>query len=247
MTLAAIYNTFDGEELLEGSIAQIIDHVDEVLIVYQLESNIGEHYPELLATLAHIKERWPHVRLRKYLPDLGQSPARNERHKRQIGLDWAQRLECTHYLFIDNDEYYEPQQFALAKAKLTNAKADTSACRLYTYYQKPTYRLEPREDYWVPFIGKLSPGIRAGGKFPVRVDPTRGVQPAGRCYLFAEDDLIMHHYSYIRQDIGRKLRNSSAALNFGNVPQMVEQFNQWKLGMPLVHFNGYGIKEVPEL
>jgi len=247
MQLAAIYNTFDGEELLEGSIAQIIDHVDEVLIIYQLESNIGEHYPELLATLATIKERWPKVRLRKYVPNLAIAPARNERQKRQIGLDWALQLECTHFLFLDNDEYYDTQAFAAAKQRVLEAKADTSACRLYTYYKKPTYRLEPIENYWVPFIGKLSPGIRAGGKFPVLVDPTRGVQPSGRCYLFAEGDLVMHHYSYVRKDIGRKLRNSSAARNFRNIPQMVQQFNRWELGVPLVHFKGHGVVEVEDL
>ncbi len=247
MVLAAIYNTFDGEELLEGSIAQIIKQVDEVLIVYQLESNIGEHYPELLTTLAVIKERWPQVRLQKYAPNLAMSPANNERTKRQIGLDWAIKLGCTHFLFIDNDEYYDTVAFEAEKQKVIDAKADTSACRLYTYYQKPIYRLQPIENYWVPFIGRLTLGIRAGGKFPVLVDPTRGVQPTGRCFLFAEGDLVMHHYSYVRRNIARKLRNSSAARNFGNIHQKVALFNQWQLGQPLVNFPKHSIQEVHDL
>lgn len=247
MTLAAIYNTFDGEELLEGSIAQIIDQVDEVLIVYQLESNIGEHYPGLLSTLARIKERWPNVRLRKYVPDFTLTPTGNERQKRQIGLNWAGKLGCSHYLFLDNDEYYQPQAFAAAKQKLEEEGYDASACRLHTYYQKPTYRLEPMENYWVPFIGKLKPGLQAGGKFPVLVDPTRAVRPIERCYLFADHELVMHHYSYVRQNIGRKLRNSSAAKNFGNIPQLVHRFNNWQPGQPMINFTSYGIVQVPDV
>jgi hypothetical protein len=247
MSLAAIYNTFDGEELLAGSIAQIDDQVDEVLIIYQLQSNIGEYYPELLTTLAAIKQRWQKVRLRKYEPDLNLTPSNNERTKRQIGLDWAMELGCTHYLFLDNDEYYDTQAFAAAKAKLKLGEYDASACRLYTYYKQPIYRLQPMENYWVPFIGRLKPGMKAGGKFPVLVDPTRGVEPIERCYLFAEHDLMMHHFSYVRKDIGRKLRNSSAARNFGNIAQKVEQFNAWQPGQPLVHFSNYGIVEVPNL
>lgn len=247
MKLAAIYNTFDGEELLEGSIAQIADEVDEILIVYQLESNIGEHYPELLTTLAKIKELWPKIRLRKYAPDLELPAATNERQKRQIGLDWALRLQCTHFLFLDNDEYYERDAFALAKALLENGNYDASACRLYTYYRQPTYRLEPIENYWVPFICRLKLGLKAGSRFPARVDPTRGVSSIERCYLFVEGELVMHHYSYVRKDIGRKLRNSSAAFRFNSIPQLASRFGSWQPGMPMINYRNHGIIEVPNL
>lgn len=247
MILAAIYNTFDGEELLEGSIAQIIDEVDEILIVYQFESNIGEYYPDLLTTLAQIKERWPKIRLRKYTPNLELSAAINERQKRQIGLDWALKLKCTHFLFLDNDEYYDSEAFSRAKTLIEEGGYDSSACRLYTYYRQPIYRLEPIENYWVPFIGRLKPGLKAGGSFPARVDPTRGVSPIERCYLFAEGELVMHHYSYVRKDIGRKLRNSSAAIRFNNIPQLAAHFENWQPGMPMINYRGHGIIEVPNL
>lgn len=247
MKLAAIYNTFDGDELLEGSIAQIINHVDEVLIIYQLESNIGEHYLELLSTLAAIKEFWPDIRLRKYQPDLAITPAANERNKRQIGLDWAQKLGCTHFLFIDNDEYYDSDVFAQAKRKIEASGHDATACRFHTYYKSPNLRLEPTENCWVPFICKLKPGMRIRPAFPVRVDPTRGVHPIERCYLFGEHELVMHHYSYVRRDIGRKLRNSSAAANFGNIAQLTRLFNNWKPGDALINFSGKGIIETPDL
>lgn len=247
MKLAAIYNTFDGEELLEGSIAQIIDEVDEVLIIYQLVSNVGEHYPELLTTLAHLKERWPIIRLRKYAPNHELPPAQNERQKRQIGLNWALKLACTHYLFIDNDEYYERDAFARAKSDIETGGYDASACRMHSYFAKPIYRLEPIENYWVPFIGRLKPDLKAWARFPVHVDPTRGAGPIERCYLFAEGDLMMHHYSYVRKDMRRKLRNSSAARNFGNINQLTKQIENWKPGFPLPNFLNHGVVEVPNL
>jgi hypothetical protein len=229
-----------------GSIAQIMDHVDELIIVYQLESNTGEQYLDLLTTLVAIKERWPHARLRKYVPDLSVSPGQNERRKRQLGLDFALRLGCTHYFFMDNDEYYHTQEFAAAKATIMEGDCDASACRLHTYYQRPTYKLEPMENYWVPFIGKLKPGLKAGGKFPVLTDPTRGVSPMDRCHLFAEGELVMHHYSYVRKDIGRKLRNSSAARNFGNIAQKVAQLQRWQLGDEPIPFHRHQVVEVPD-
>jgi len=44
MKLAAIYNVWDGVELLHGSIECIKDHVNQIIIVWQNVSNIGEIY-----------------------------------------------------------------------------------------------------------------------------------------------------------------------------------------------------------
>jgi len=46
MKLAAIYNLWDGEELLLGSMKCLKDHVDLFIIVWQEVSNFGEpHNP----------------------------------------------------------------------------------------------------------------------------------------------------------------------------------------------------------
>jgi len=45
--LAAIYNVWDGIELLRGSMLQLKGHVDYFIIVYQTTSNFGEQYNPL--------------------------------------------------------------------------------------------------------------------------------------------------------------------------------------------------------
>jgi CRP-like cAMP-binding protein len=56
MKLGISYNLFDGEELLEGSIKQIRQHVDYVSVVYQTISNFGNTCsPELIRLLEKLK------------------------------------------------------------------------------------------------------------------------------------------------------------------------------------------------
>ncbi len=47
MKLAAIYNVWDGVELLKHSIASIKQDVDLIIIVYQDISNFGEEFNPL--------------------------------------------------------------------------------------------------------------------------------------------------------------------------------------------------------
>ena len=235
MKLAAIYNVWDGEELFEQSLNSIKDHVDDVIIVWQEQSNFGEYYDPLYAIAGK-------GHLHKYTPDLTESGQQNEINKRMIGIRLAAQRGNTHFLHIDCDEIYDPKQFAQAKEKAKNY--DVTACRLYTYYKEPCYRLTPIEDYWVPFICKIKKGMGIGNFFKY-CDPTRGVSSGyDSTYAFEQDELMMHHYSYIRNDIGRKLRNSSARGNFKDIAGMVERFNNWKEGDPLINFEGYEIEKV---
>ena len=56
MKLGVSYNIFDGEELLEGSIKQIRQHVDHISVVYQVVSNFGNPCnPELVPLLERLK------------------------------------------------------------------------------------------------------------------------------------------------------------------------------------------------
>lgn len=244
MKLAAVYNTFDGEELLEGSIKQIYDLVDEVIIIYQRVSNYGESYEELIYTLLNIEYRYPKCRFFHYEPDFSLNGACNEVAKRRLGVEKAGEMGCTHFLLMDNDEYYEPEAFSKAKREVAVNDYDATACRLYTYYKQPEYRLEPMEKYYVPFICKLKPNTVIGQGFNVYADPTRGVRPVEHFHLFPVGEMAMHHFSYVRKDIGRKLRNSSARPNFGDVKELTESFEQWQPGKPMINFAAHCINKV---
>jgi hypothetical protein len=109
---------------------------------------------------------------------------------------------------------------------------DSSACQMTTYYKEPIYRLDPKEEYYVSLIYKINNNSSyvMGVPFPVLVDPTRRMNTTN-CRIFTRDEIEMHHMSYVRKNIERKVRNSSAKVNFESwIPEFLEYFNKWGEG-----------------
>jgi hypothetical protein len=209
MKLAAIYNVWDGVELLKHSIASIKQDVDLIIIVYQDISNFGEEFnplPEIKKAVYGI----PHV-LHKYVPTVGNGFV-NETTKRQIGIEIAYNYNCTHFLNLDCDEIYE--NFAKAKNLYIKSGAQGSVCKLFTYFKFPTLRFETEDGYFVPFIHELKSTTTAGSSvgYPFYCDPTRSIN----CNDVVCLPVHMHHFSWVRQNIERKCRNSSAKANIEN-------------------------------
>jgi len=204
--LAAIYNVFDGEELLKGSIDCLKNDVDHIIIVWQDVSNFGEfHNP--MPEITRATEGF-NAHLIYYRPDVIKSQKSgmiNEARKRNIGLTKARELGCTHFLHIDVDEYYH--DFATAKQLYFDSGRAGSVCRMYTYFKRPTLRLEQPENYYVPFIHEIKRHTRTGFQdYPFHVDPTRKINESD----VGELPIKMHHFSWVRKSIARKARNSSA-------------------------------------
>lgn len=226
--LAAIYNVFDADYFLPHSIAQIRKQVDEVIVVYQNVSNFGEYYEPSIPN---------DVVKYCYAPNLSQSPTWNETRKRNIGLNVAMDLGCTHFISMDCDEFYDTDEFGEYKDRAI--EFDSSACQMYTYYKYPSIRLSPIENYYVPFISRIYPSTKLGGVgYPVRVDPTRSVSTCKQFYLI--DKPVMHHMSWVREDIGQKLRNSSASVRWRNrIEQFVTEFEQFDTTRKFAMFENY--------
>lgn len=204
MKLAAIYNAWDGIELLRGSMNCLKYHVDLFIIVWQDVSNFGEYYnPVPDMDLSGFKN----VILVKYNPIVGAGMF-NEKKKRNLGLDTARANGCTHFLHLDCDEYYE--DFGAAKDIYLNGGKPGSVCKLYTYFKLPTLRFETPDGYFVPFIHELNSDTQAGVRhYPFYVDPTRRINEKDVIEL----PVFMHHFSWVRKNIERKCRNSSAKEN----------------------------------
>lgn len=226
MRLAAIYNVWDGDELLKGSVDQIKGLVDDIIIVWQDVSNFGEHYTpqfdnELLEECVFIK----------YNPNLSLNGFNNEKIKRQAGIDKAKELGCTHFVMLDCDEYYLPDQFEAVKNAVKILGLEGTVVKLITYYKNKNWRLEGMEGYFVPFIHRLRPDTICGvNNYPFWSDPTRNIN----CKDVTEIEpsvCVMHHFSWVRNNIERKLNNSSAKINFSHkIPKFIEEFETAKLG-----------------
>jgi hypothetical protein len=238
MKLGISYNVFDGEELLEGSLKLVRRYADYISIIYQTLSNLNRPCsPSLESSIFAIKKSGLVEELITYRPDFSLSPTENETIKRNIGLNMSRFSVCTHHLSMDVDEYYDPQEFANICKYIDDNDIDLSACGLYSYYKYPFLRLDPPERYFVTFITRIyeNSNFITGSYFPVLVDPSRRMNDA-RCKglmkfkCFSQDDLMMHHFTYVRKNLRSKLENSSASINFTNIEKVIQHYDNFRIG-----------------
>lgn len=228
MRLGCIINVWDGEEHLRGSMECLRDHVDVFIIVTQNVSNFGEHYSPTLDVAGF------NTVIVKYTPAFN-AGAINETNKRNLGLEVAKAEKCTHFLHMDTDEYYE--DFGKAKRDYIKSGLGGSVCKIYTYFKKPEWRCDREDGYFVPFIHRLRADSKCTprNKYPFYVDPTRRVNETDVILL----DIHMHHMSWVRENIERKCRNSSAKVNIERGTLLKDYYN------PEIESNpeGYYIKD----
>lgn len=213
MRICAIYCVWGDAVLLDHSIRHIYPLVDGVIVVYSLLSNFGEHCKEPINQLDGINYL-------RYEPDLGMRPVDNERAKRNIGLKKAKEMGFTHFLMLDADEFYDPQEFKNDKERFKNPDLLGLVCRVKTYFRLPTLTIG-YDVTLVPGIHKLTPQLEFkwntrypfafdGPKKEIRIDPTRQMNIFEGVEM---SETTMFHFSWIRSDIDLKIRNSTARAN----------------------------------
>jgi hypothetical protein len=232
MKLGVSYNIFDGEELLEGSIKSIRNNVDYISVVYQTISNFGNPCNEgLVSLLEDLKKRGLVDNLFHYKPRLNKGGHYNEITKRNIGLSLSEGIGCTHHMSMDSDEYYVEEEFNKLKELIVGGDYDASYCQMQTYYKSWEYSLDPPEEYYVSLIYKIKNNSNyvLGAPSPVLVDPTRRMSLIKNPLVLTRDQIQMHHGSYIRNDIRKKLENSSASVNFKKeINRIVDHYDKWE-------------------
>ncbi len=235
MKYGVSYNLFDGEELLESSINSIRNNVDYISVVYQTISNFGQPCSEgLVPLLEDLKSRGLIDELFEYRPKVNKGGHYNEIRKRNIGIILSEGAGCDYHMAMDSDEFYTDEQMKYVKKTLEEGGYNTSACQMVTYYKDSEHRLDPKEEYYVSLFHKMGDGIEyvIGAPFPVLVDPTRRVNYANtgliNTKIFTRDEVEMHHMSYVRKDIRKKLQNSSASPNFKNIDKLVNYYESWE-------------------
>jgi hypothetical protein len=227
LKLACIYNVWDASYLLRGSIMQIRKHVDVVIVVRQDVSNYGEVSQESQVVCDQLLFEGLIDQVILFVPEnhLKRKGFHNECKKRNLGLERAKELQCTHYILMDCDEYYHEHQFANAKNIVEKSGYEFTRISLYTYFKEPTWKLVPLENYYVPFICRLKQTTLIGNDHSgAYVDPARAPKQIMKISDLPISWIVMHHYSWIRKDIGQKLRNSSARDNFASIDDIVAEF-----------------------
>lgn len=205
MKLACIINLWDGEEHLKQAMSYVKDHVEEFIIIFQAQSNFGEYY-DPFPNIAPFLGKMGRVYVQEYEPSFvgnENDGFENELAKREIGRSVALKHGCSHYFFMDADEFYP--DFEKMKAEYIDRGLDGSVCGIETYVGKPEYKVTPPMKFHVPFITPVK--YQLGGRQYYRCDRTR----TARCISVDKiESGVMHHLSWIRNDLERKIRNSSA-------------------------------------
>jgi hypothetical protein len=210
MKLCAIYNVWADYDWLIHSIENISPHVDGIIIVASDKSNYGER--------AHIPVYFERYTLCRWEPD-NSYPMHMETSKRNYGLQLAKEMGFTHFFSIDSDELYDPIEFRKAKDYL-NSKPNLNGlvCKSQVYVKSPTLTIG-LDTTLVPFIHKITPGLHHcfNKNYPfawegknIRIDPTRSLSINSGVEMI---DVTMHHFSWVRSDYNRKIRNSTARPN----------------------------------
>lgn len=257
MKLCAIYNVWDDYEWLFESSKRIAPIVDGIILVHGTMSNFGE----FCTLMQHQLTKWRfNGDTFNFEPDLKKDPRTNETDKRQYGLDKAREIGYTHFIMMDADEFYDPEEFKWAKQILID-RPETAGlvCRVKCYFRSPTLTIG-YDTTLVPFIHKITPnlkfdfnrnypfawtdkdGVPFTEKKRIRIDPTRsmninsGVEWA---------DITMHHYSWVRSDIKKKIRNSTARQNLER-STIVQDYLNAKPGY-FCQFYGKTLEEAPNV
>jgi len=252
--LGIAYNIFDDSiELLEKSILSVRNVADYITVIYQDISNMGNQSEiNLKELLTEYKDKGLINSFYIYKPQLNAPiPHINEMNKRNMGLYVCQGESCTHFMSMDSDEFYKEDELKKVLDVMVEGNYDSSACQLQTYWKSGEWVLNPPEEYYVSLIYKIRTGVDfvLGHNFPVLVDPTRRMNP-GNCKILTRDEIEMHHASYVRNDIAKKLFNSSSISSFGDIIEdLINYFNDWKEGdkafMP--DRNKYELKKVDNI
>lgn len=235
--LGAMYNCFEGSELLRYSIRQIRPHVDFILLMYQKFSWYG--HPVLGKDLNEIESLLKEKLVDQifcFYPEvfaIESTSARTiEAQKRNVGRSLLYSFGMTHMVDLDTDEFYKKDEFEYAKAQIELKKLEYSAVNYINYYKCPTFQVVSSSAQRVPFICKIDPNKTMGetpGNFVINkksmsVDLTRGYDIFNNqtnSYLFNSNEITMHHMLSVRKNMKYKWKVHSGTAPLGKTKEQI--------------------------
>lgn len=240
--LGISFNLWKGEEFIPYCLNQIKPFAGYVVIIYQQKSNYGQERDDISNKL----DKWVNQGLIdewvNYDPDFDCEPQyygiHNELRKRNIALEKCKEAGCTHISDLDADEIYYFDDFDMVLDEIVFGNYDAGFCKMKTYYKYPDCQLEEIENYYVPFIYKINKDSKfepiENDMFPVLTDGKRRIKHKNPLILDT-DELVMHHYSYVRKDDQEmidKFKNASSRLNFTDerINEIIKCWNSFKVG-----------------
>lgn len=224
---------FDGEELLEFAIKSIRNEVDFVSITYQTTSYFGNPSdPNLPILVKNLKSQGLIDEIIHFEPDLSIHHKINELNLRNIGLEASRKAGCSHHISADVDEFYKANELKYAKEMMYQGDYDFSIAYQEVYYKDPTFLVYPNQNLLTTFIHPVSNEYSDEVKYPdfsFHCETTRRFKKHSKYKIFNKDEIIIHHMSYVRKSIEKKLNNSDNG-QFYKKDKFFEQFHKYNIG-----------------
>lgn len=238
---------FDDVFHLKNMISEIRDFVDEVVICLQNESYYGIPIEQEIVDYSHtlVEDHlvdhiiW-FVPTEHHEETGAHAPRLVETDKRNFILDFLENeCNCSHSMVVDSDEFYCAGDFMDAKRSIDeNQNIHLSYCEYVNYYRDYRHVMVWPFHAYVPFITESKYRFNFfNGTFDKPSDPTRryeikekGIQYA----IFNFTTIKMHHLSWIRKDIRKKIDNWSSKKYFENEvglrERIIERYENYKEG-----------------
>lgn len=219
MKLCSIISAWgDTLSLLPKCIDNHLQFSDGVIVCWSTSSNHGQRDERMMQFVA--SHNYQRVLFHQIEPQLGKKGHQlmNETRKRNAGIDVAKKEGYTHYIVADSDEFYLPGKVNEAKTQFSDPNLNGLVSYIRVFVGKATlWCTDPNTV--VPFIHRLRPKTYVGSfrEYPyaykktglAQIDPSRRPNEiTGIRFSTVE----MWHYSYVRESIDMKIKNSTANL-----------------------------------
>jgi hypothetical protein len=230
---------FEGTEHIKNITYEIRDLCDEIVVCLQKNSYHGEPIdPNEVKIVENLKNLG-------FIDDIiwfeptdfhtdrkpGDAPRIIETDKRNFICEYLENeAKCSHSIIIDSDEFYDHDDFALAKQIFDgDEKMHVSYCQYVNYYRDYRHVMVWPFDSYVPFIAEAENRFDFDkGNFGKPSDPTRRYLldlSSEKSYfnIFNWDVIKMHHLSWIRIHIESKINSWSSKKLFDNIEELHKQ------------------------
>lgn len=183
-----------------------------------------------------------------YEPDLKLSTKSNELRIRNLGLQKSRDAGCTHHISADADEFYVPEQLEYAMRVMEDGGFDSSLVLNETYYKQPTWLIRPNQGFLVSLIHPVGVEYDNKADFHNGIDETRRLTSKAKCRQFSPEEFVVHHMSYVRKNLHRKMLNNSNGFLQFDLTKFLAVYDKYELGgrvMTIPDFRNRKTVEVP--
>lgn len=265
---------FEGTELLYNIISELRDSVDYVSLGLQKVSYHGDKMAVVdLNEIYRLRDEDKLIdNIVDIELDLNDEPRVQETQKRNLLIQDAEDNGCSHCIVIDSDEYYTRKSFEDACQEIDENDYEMTYCQYINYWHDYTHFLiyPFKQGMYVPFVSKVKYRHSFDcTDFTLPSDPTRRyVRPyksikkidigngqtkeikeySVEYHVFPWQKVKMHHLSWLRADIRKKLNMWSSKTCFKNYNDLIDRavykYNDFKetdkTGIALMLFNTPG-------